>query len=196
MMWLHFEEKFESFKYSFYMISFRFNLKRTGGCVCLFIDEIMWLTPIIPSPYITEAQHSSLPNWLPGQHVLQVCHHVRHHGPQRWAEVHVSRILDGHGVTFGVVEPEVSAVSHVEAGTWQAEKIQCFIQWRCQFSISETVIGNLSLPGSRKEYTHTHTALLCNKWLSYFNFCGFFHFLFCFFYKAYLFTLQFYFLNV
>lgn len=31
------------------------------------------------------------------------------------------RVLNGHGVTFTVVEPKVAAVFHVEAGTWMAE---------------------------------------------------------------------------
>lgn len=58
---------------------------------------------------------------LSGQHFLQVCHDISNHGPQCRAEVHVSRVLDAHGVAFTVVEPKVTAVCHVEAGTWMTQ---------------------------------------------------------------------------
>lgn len=56
--------------------------------------------------------------YLPTQHVLQVCHDIGNNSPQRRAEIHIMRVLNGHGVTFTVVEPKVAAVFHVEAGTW------------------------------------------------------------------------------
>lgn len=59
----------------------------------------------------------SLAHRLPGQHVLQVCHHIGHHSPQRGAEVHLSRVLHSHGVALAVMEPEVAAICHMEAGT-------------------------------------------------------------------------------
>lgn len=58
---------------------------------------------------------------LPGQHVLQVCHHVGDHGPQCRAEVHLSGVLNGHGVALAVVEPKVTTVCHMEAGTWMRD---------------------------------------------------------------------------
>lgn len=58
---------------------------------------------------------------LPGQHFLKVSHNISDHSPQCWAEVHVLRVLNSHGVPFTVVEPKVPTVFTTEAGTWETD---------------------------------------------------------------------------
>lgn len=69
------------------------------------------------SPHLLQVETLS-PKQLPIKHLLQVCHDIRNNGPQCRAEVHVLRVLNGHGVTFTVMEPEVATVGHMEAGSW------------------------------------------------------------------------------
>lgn len=65
---------------------------------------------------------STASHMLPRQHVLQVCHNIGNHSPQCRAEVHVMRVLNTHGVTLTMVEPEVSTVCHMKAGTWMRDR--------------------------------------------------------------------------
>lgn len=61
------------------------------------------------------------PCGLPGQHLLQVSHYVGHHRPQGRTQVHFYGALNRHGVSVGVVEPEVSTVCNVQAGSWRTD---------------------------------------------------------------------------